>query len=150
MPSVLLMINNNQGGFVDKRIELLGRGYILLMSIYFIISGFNALLDIDTKLARIGLAAADLDGKVAFILIYCSLMIGIGIAIGLLYFVSKTWIYSAVLAVTIIGSFISFRFIGALMLGELSSVQVSFIVVEIIEAGIGLVLIIKSNYLRGN
>ena len=150
MPSVLPMINDIQERDVDKRIELLGRGYILLMSIYFMASGFNALLDIDTKLARIGLVAADFDGKVAFILIYCSLMIGIGIAIGLLYFLSKTWVYSAVLAVTIIASFISFRFIGALMVGELSSVQVSFIVAEVIEATIGLVLVFKSKRMKGN
>jgi hypothetical protein len=133
-----------------RHVDFLGKAYTAIMSIYFIISGFNALLDIDTKLSRIGLVAADLDGKVAFILIYCSLMIGIGIAIGLLYILSRTWIYSAVLAVTIVCSFISFRLIGALMLGELSSVQVSFIAVEVIEAAIGLVLIIKSKHMKGS
>jgi hypothetical protein len=133
-----------------RHIDFLGKAYTAIMSLYFTISGLNALLDIDTKLARIGLVAEDIDGKVAFILIYCSLMIGIGIAIGLLYFLSKTWIYSAILAVTIVCSFISFRLVGALMLGELSSMQVSFIAVEVVEAAIGLVLIIKSKHIKGN
>ena len=118
------------------------------MSVYFIISGFNALLDIDSKLARIGLSAIDLDGKIAFILIYCSLMVGIGVAISLMFYISKTWIYSAILAVTIITSFVCFRLIGAVIVGEISSMQISFIAVELIEAAVGLILIIKSRQLN--
>ena len=126
------------------KVSILGKIYTLAMSVYFIVSGFNALLDIDAKLLRIGLSANDLDGKVAFILIYCSLMVGIGVAIALIYYISKTWLYSAILAVTIITSFISFRLISGLMVGELSTVQLSFIGVEIIEATLGLILIVKS------
>jgi len=126
------------------KINTLGKIYTLIMSLYFMVSGFNALLDIDAKLLRIGLSANDLDGKVAFILIYCSLMVGIGVAISLIYYLSKTWLYSATLAVTIITSFICFRLIGGFMVGGLSCVQLSFIAVEILEAALGLFLIIKS------
>ncbi len=124
------------------KLDLLGKIYAGIMSVYFITSGFNALLDIDTKLARIGLSAVDIDGKVAFILIYCSLMIGIGAAIALLFYLSRTWFYSATLAATIITSFICFRIVGAVMVGKVTSVQLSFIVVELFEAGIGLFLIV--------
>jgi len=130
------------------KVNVFGRIYIVIMSVYFVVSGFNALLDIDAKLARIGLAANDLDGKVAFILIYCSLMIGIGIAIALIAFMSKTWIYSAVLATTIICSFILFRLIGSFMVGEMTNVQLSFILVEMIEASIGFLLLSKSKITR--
>lgn len=131
-----------------KKIDSWGKAYVAIMSIYFIVSGFNALFDIDAKLARIGLVAADLDGKIAFILIYCSLMTGVGLAIGLIYYLSKTWVYSAVLAVTIIGSFISFRVVGMLVAGELTNTQLSFIIAEIVEVAIGLVLIFKSNVIK--
>ena len=114
------------------------------MSLYFVVSGFNVLLDIDAKLLRIGLSANDLDGRLAFILIYCSLMVGVGVAISLLFYLSKTWLYSAILAVTIITSFIVFRLIAGLMVGELSQLQLSFIAVEILEVALGLFLIIKS------
>ena len=46
------------------KIDIFGKLYTGIMSVYFIISGMNALLDIDTKLARIGLNAVDQDGKV--------------------------------------------------------------------------------------
>lgn len=130
------------------KINTLGKIYTLIMSLYFMVSGFNALMDIDAKLLRIGLSANDLDGKVAFILIYCSLMVGIGVAISLIYYLSKTWLYSATLAVTIIISFISFRLIGGFIVGELSNVQLSFIAVEILEAALGLFLIIKFKYFQ--
>lgn len=129
-------------------INVLGKIYIALMSGYFVVSGFNALLDIDSKLARIGLSALDSDGKIAFILIYCSLMIGIGVSIALLSYFSKTWIYSAILAVTIVSSFVCFRLIGSTMVGEITGVQISFIAIEVIEAAIGLFLIVKSRQLR--
>jgi len=130
------------------KINVLGKIYIALMSVYFVVSGFNALLDIDSKLARIGLSAIDLDGKIAFILIYCSLMIGIGISIALLYYFSKIWEYSALLASIIISSFISFRLVGSYMMGDLSNTQFSFLVVELLEMAIGVFLIYKSGKLN--
>ena len=117
------------------------------MAVYFVASGLYALTDIDSKLARVGLSAIDLDGKVAFILIYCSLMTGIGVAIGLLFYVSKTWVHSAILAVTIICSFVCFRLIGAMIVGEITTTQKLFISVEVFEAAVGLFLIIKSRQL---
>jgi hypothetical protein len=130
------------------KVDVFGRIYTSIMAIYFVVSGLNALIDIDSKLIRIGLSAIDLDGKVAFILIYCSLMVGIGVAISLIFYLSKTWIYSAILAVTIIFSFICFRLVGAVIVGEVSIVQISFISVEIIEVAVGLFLIIKSRLLQ--
>lgn len=127
------------------KIDLLGKTYTGLMSLYFLVSGLNALLDIDQKLSRIGLSAVDLDGKVAFILIYCSLMVAIGASVLVIYYLSKTWIYSATLAVIVIFSFVIFRIIGSIMVGEMSSMQMSYIAVELIEAGIGLFLIKQSN-----
>jgi hypothetical protein len=118
------------------------------MSVYFVVSGFSALLDVDAKLARIGLSALDSDGKIAFILIYCSLMIGIGISIALLYYFSKTWVYSALLASIIILSFISFRLVGAYFVGGLSNTQLSFLVVELLEVIIGIVLLNQSGKLN--
>lgn len=126
---------------------LFGKIYISLMSLYFVISGFNALFDIDSKLARIGLSAIDSDGKIAFILIYCSLMIGIGVSIALLYYFSKSWEYSAILATIIILSFISFRIIGSIIVGSMSMTQLSFVAVELLEASFGIVLLYKSGNL---
>lgn len=125
-------------------INLFGKLYAGIMSVYFMTSGLNALFDIDAKLTRIGLSADDLDGKVAFILIYCSLMIGISIAIAVIAYLSKSWMYSAVLATTIICSFIIFRLIGSFMMGEVTNVQLSFILIEMLEAGIGIYLLSKS------
>ena len=130
------------------KIDLFGKFYIAAMSLYFITSGFNALLDIDSKLARVGLSALDSDGKIAFILIYCSLMIGIGISIALLYYCSKNWFHSALLATTIIISFICFRLIGSYFVGDISNNQLSFLFVEIIEAAIGIALLCESGKAR--
>ena len=130
------------------KVDILGKVYTVIMAVYFMVSGINALADIDSKLDRIGLSAVDLDGKVAFILIYCSLMVGIGVAISLIFYFSKTWVYSAILAVTIISSFVCFRLIGTVMVGEVSNAQLSFITVEVIEVAIGLFLIIKSRLLQ--
>ena len=82
---------------------------------------------------------------VAFILIYYSLMVGIGVAIALLFYLSKKWVYSAILAVTIMCCFVCFRLIGAMMIGGITNVQISFVLVEIIEVAVGLFLIIKSH-----
>ena len=130
------------------KIDVFGKVYTALMSVYFVISGFNALLDIDSKLARIGLSAIDSDGKIAFILIYCSLMIGIGISIALLYYFSKVWEYSTLLAIVIIASFISFRFVGAYVVGGLSNTQLSFLGIELLEVAIGVFLLNKSGKLN--
>ena len=130
------------------KIDSFGKLYAGIMAMYFMVSGFGALMDIDSKLTRIGLSATDQDGKIAFILIYCSLMIGIGVAISLIAVLSKTWVYSAILAVTIISSFIFFRLVGAAMVGGLSNVQISFILVEIVEAFVGLFLIVRSPLLQ--
>ena len=129
------------------KINTFGKIYIGIMSVYFIVSGFNALLDVDAKLARIGLSAIDSDGKIAFILIYCGLMIGIGITIALLFYVSKTWVYSALLATIIIISFICFRLIGSYLEGAFSDTQITFLLAEMVEAAIGIVLLYKSERL---
>ena len=118
-----------------------GKIYIAMMSLYFIISGIDALLNIDEKLARIGLSAITTDGEIAFILIYCSLMVGIGIAIALLFYFSKTWQYSALLAVIIISSFICFRLVGFYLTGVFSNTQISFLSAEVVEVVIGIVLL---------
>ena len=128
-------------------VNIFGKIYIGIMSIYFTVSGFNALLDIDSKLTRIGLNAINLDGKIAFILIYCSLMIGIGMAIALIFYFSKRWVYSALLAIVIIISFICFRLIGSYLVGGISDTQISFLFIEIVEAAIGIVLLQKSGKL---
>jgi len=130
------------------KIDVLGKIYIALMSAYFVVSGLSALLDVDSKLARIGLSALDSDGKIAFILIYCSLMVGIGISIALLYYFSKTWIYSALLASIIIISFISFRLVGSYFVGGISNTQLSFLLVELIEAAIGIIILNQSGKLN--
>jgi len=130
------------------KINVFGKIYIALMSVYFTVSGFNALLDIDSKLARIGLSALDNDGKIAFILIYCSLMIGIGVAIGLLYYIAKTWVYSALLASVIIMSFIVFRLVGSYFVGDVSDTQLTFLAVETLEVAIGLILLHQSRRLN--
>jgi len=128
-------------------IELFGRLYTAALSLYFLASGLLALSDVDTKLARIGLAALDNDGKTAFILIYCSLMVGLAAVMLLLYYLSKSWQYSAITAITVIASFICFRLVAALMLGEISDVQLGFIATEIIEVAIGLALVIQSKFI---
>lgn len=127
--------------------DKLGKIYTLIMSLYFMVSGFNALFDIDAKLARVGLSAVDSDGKIAFILIYCSLMIGIGLAIGLIYYLSKNWIYPSILAITIVSCFVVFRLVGAMMVGELSETQLSFILFELLEVSIGVLLVTRSKKL---
>jgi hypothetical protein len=132
------------------KVEVFGKIYVGLMSFYFLVSGLTALMDIDSKLLRIGLHATDQDGKVAFILIYCSLMIGLGVSIVLIAFLSKTWVYSAVLATSIIISFIIFRFVGSYIVGSMSSVQIEYIMIELVESGVGAFLIIKSDYFQKN
>ena len=129
-------------------IGFFGKLYVLALSIYFIASGAMALFDVDAKLARIGLSALHSDGKTAFILIYCSLMIGIGVSMGAVYFLSRTWLYSAAIAAIVITSFIVFRMVGAAMSGSLSSVQMTYVLVEVVEVSIGVFLILRSGLLH--
>lgn len=122
-------------------VDRLGKVYTVIMSLYFIVSGLDAVLNIDGKLARIGLTAVNIDGKVAFIVIYSSLMVGLGVSIALLYHFSRSWRYSTILAVTIISSFICFRVIGSLMVGVFSTVHLSFMLIEICEVVFGVWLL---------
>ena len=123
-----------------------GFAYVGVMSLYFLVSGISVLFDVPAKLARIGLSAVDADGQIAFILIYCSLMVGIGVACLIIAFLSKSWVYSAVLATTIIVSFITFRLIGSVMAGGISETQVNFIVIEILEVALGGYLLLKYGF----
>ena len=130
------------------KLEMSGKIYTALMALYFFISGLSVLFDIDSKLTRISLNATNQDGEIAFILIYCGLMVGIGMAISIIAYISKSWVYSAVLAVTIIFSFILFRLVGASLVGELSKLQISFLLTEIVEFSLGLFLILKSSLFK--
>lgn len=118
--------------------------YTYLMAVYFSVSGFVVLFDVPAKLKRIDLQALNTDGQIAFMLIYTSLMMGIGAAILILQLVSKTWVYGAWLAVVIICAFMVFRVVGSLMVGELSSKQINFLVYEALEVGIGAFLLWKN------
>ncbi len=111
----------------------IGKGVVWILSGYFVLSGVMAAVDLDTKLARIGLTAVNEDGKIAFLLIYTSLMVGIGVAMGLLFWMTKTWQASLLLGATIITSFIVFRIVGSLMVGALSETQLGFLITEVIE-----------------
>ena len=112
---------------------LLSKAVTFALIAYFWVSGMNAMMGLDAKLARIGLAATTQDGKMAFMLIYSGLMIGVGLSMCLLWWISKSTLYSLIIAVTIIASFVVFRLIGAVMVDEFSQVQVKFIVIELIE-----------------
>ncbi len=73
-------------------------------------------------------------------------MTGIGVAILLLQYFSRSWFYSALLATIIIGSFIVFRIVGSIMMGFLSPTQTSFLAFEIIEVTCGIFLLIKEKF----
>ena len=123
-------------------------GYIFtsLMGLYFLISGLSVLFDISGKLKRIDLNSVNSDGEIAFILIYTGLMTGIGVTIILLQYLSGTWIYSALLATIIIGSFIVFRIVGSFMTGVLSSTQINFLAFELVEFSAGILLLVKERF----
>ncbi|WBX71082.1 hypothetical protein [Tenacibaculum retecalamus] len=121
-----------------------GYFYATIMAVYFLVSGLSVLFDVPGKLKRIDLQALNVDGEIAFILIYTSLMVGIGIANVIFQFISKSWVYSAILSVIIISSFIVFRIVGSLMIGNFTNTQISFLVFEIIEVAIGLFLLKKN------
>ncbi len=123
--------------------QKLGYLYVSLMALYFLISGISVLFDIPGKLKRIDLQALNSDGEIAFILIYCGLMVGIGVASLLLQFFSKSWVFSALLTTTIIGSFIVFRIIGSAMVGFISATQIKFLSFEVVEITLGILLLYK-------
>ena len=112
-----------------------------ILILYFILSGLSALADLEAKLMRIGLEAINDDGRVAFGLIYASLFVGIGLSMIALWYLSKTTVYSLVVAGMVIASFIMFRFFGAISVGELSALQIQFIFIEIIELSIIMYLV---------
>ncbi|CAA0126107.1 Uncharacterised protein [Halioglobus japonicus] len=115
-----------------------------LLSIYFVFSGINAALNIDAKLDRIGLAATGTDGKVAFILIYSSLMVGIGAAMSLLAVVLKSPGPSLILASVILLCFIVFRIVGSFITESMTQTQVEYILIELVELSIVLFLLHKT------
>lgn len=121
--------------------DKIGSIYTVLMAGYFMVSGFSVLFDVPAKLARIGLSALSRDGEVAFILIYCSLMVGIGAAMALIAYLGRTWVYAAVLATTIVASFILFRLVGSFMVGGFSDTQLAFIAVELAEVSVGSLIV---------
>lgn len=53
-------------------------------------------------------------------------MVGIGVFIIAIQHLSKTWVYSALLATAIIASFISFRLVGSYMVAGFSNTQLPF------------------------
>ncbi len=126
--------------------DKLGFAYVALMTFYFLVSGISVLFDVPAKLARIGLSAVDADGQIAFILIYCSLMVGIGAAMILIAYLSRSWVYPAVLATTIVASFIIFRLVGSLMMGGISDTQMMFIAVELLEVALGSFILWKYGF----
>lgn len=117
--------------------DKIGMLYTVLMTGYFMVSGLSVLFDVPGKLARIGLSAVNSDGEIAFILIYCGLMVGIGAAMALMAYLSRSWVYPAVLATAIVASFIIFRLVGSFMMGSLSDTQITFITVELLEVALG-------------
>ena len=117
----------------------------LVLALYFISSGLIAVLHIDEKLSRIDLKALSSDGKIAFILIYSSLMTGIGASMLAMYWLLKSWHPSLLLAATILACFITFRIIGSFLVGSLSDTQLTYILVELMEFGVVALLLYRAN-----
>lgn len=117
-----------------------------ILSLYFVVSGLSPLFDIDSKLQRIGLSATSLDGKIAFILIYSSLMVGIGVAMTLLALIQKTPNLSLVLAGVILSSFVTFRFIGSFIGGGITETQIGYVIVELVEIAIVFFVLYKVRF----
>lgn len=126
--------------------QKLGHLYASLMAVYFLISGISVLFDISGKLERIDLKALNSDGEVAFILIYTGLMVGIGVACLTMQFISKSWVYPALLSTIIIGSFVLFRIVGSIMIGSLSTTQIGFLSFELVEVSAGILLLRKEKF----
>ena len=123
----------------------IGSVYTGIMTLYFTVSGLSVLSDIPAKLARIDLQALNSDGEISFILIYCGLMVGIAAAMLILWRHSQSWFHSAILATTIVASFILFRIVGSIMVGSLSDAQAGFLFTEITELAIGCTILWKCN-----
>jgi hypothetical protein len=123
--------------------NLIGKVVVWALAFYFIISGLLAAFDVDAKLIRIGLSAVNDDGKIAFILIYTSMMVGVGVAMLFMLYMFKSCRPSLVLAGTIVFSFIIFRIIGSFVIGEFSSTQIGFLLTEVVELVIILVILFK-------
>lgn len=70
-------------------------------------------------------------------------MSGIGVTCLLLQYFSKTWVYSALLATTIIGSFVLFRIVGSLIIGFLSQTPINFLIFEFIGVTAGVLLLMN-------
>lgn len=128
-------------------LDVFGKLVTGALCLYFIGSGVIAAIGLDAKLVRIGLQAIDTDGKIAFLLIYSSLMVGIGVAMALMFYFSSSWSQPLVLAGTILISFIAFRIIGSIIVGYVSKTQLGYMFTELIEVTIVLTLLIKSNSL---
>ena len=128
-------------------LDFFGKLVTGILCAYFIGSGVIAAIGLDAKLSRIGLQAINADGKIAFLLIYSSLMVGIGVAMALLFYFSNSWSQPLVLAGTILISFIAFRIIGSIIVGYVSKTQLGYMFTEFIEVAIVLTLLIKSNSL---
>lgn len=126
------------------KFDLLAKVIAGLLSIYFIASGLDAVLNIDAKLERIGLSAVSEDGKIAFILIYSGLMSGIGVAMAALGLFFRSATPPLILAATILLSFIVFRLLGSAMLGSLSGTQLGYIATELLELAIVLFALYKT------
>jgi len=126
--------------------QKLGHLYATLMAIYFLTSGLSVLFDISGKLERIDLKALSSDGEIAFLLIYTGLMVGIGVASLAMQFISKSWIYPALLSTIIIGSFVLFRIVGSIMVGSLSTTQIGFLSFELVEVSAGILLLRKEKF----
>lgn len=106
------------------------------LGIYFLASAFDALLNVDAKLERIGLSAVSEDGKIAFILIYSGLMSGIAAAMATLSWHFKSPRPALLVAANILLAFIVFRFVGSAMIGSLSTTQIGYIATELVELSI--------------
>jgi len=128
--------------------QKLGYLYASLMAIYFLVSGLSVLLDVSGKLVRIDLKALNSDGEIAFILIYTGLMVGIGVTCLTIQYISKSWVYPALLSTIIICSFIVFRIVGSIMVGALSLTQTGFLVFELLEVSAGFLLLRKEKFKR--
>jgi hypothetical protein len=126
--------------------QKLGYLFSSLMAVYFLISGLSVLFDVPVKLKRIDLQALNSDGEISFILIYSGLMVGIGVASLTIQLISKSWVYSTILATAIIASFILFRVVGSIMVGFLSPAQTGFLVFEIVELTVGILLLRKVKF----
>jgi len=128
--------------------DKIGALYAAAMTVYFLVSGLSMLFDVPTKLVRINLKAVNADGEIAFILIYCGLMVGIGAANIILWRLSKTWLYPAVLSTVIVASFILFRLVGSYMVGTVSESQASFLVIELLELSLGCLIIWRCGLIK--